>query len=386
MINGNDPTQKSANDYMEHMRQKIGYGHSDKAEARTAKKELGKDDFIKLMSVQLKYQDPTSPLKNEEMAAQLAQFSGLEQMQNVNRNLEKTAASSEVRDSMAAAALIGKRVETDSAKFKLTEDRNVEVKFDLPAGIDRGKVAIVDAKGNVVRDLVLGEMEKGPQSLKWDGRDEKGTNATLGEFTFRVTAYDKGGKKVDAKTSTEGVITGIEFEKGKPVLLVGAERVYMDVVSKIEEVGAKGSSASAAAPKDPKAAQGAPVDPTAPQAGGTAANPEAEFAAAMAAARAAAAAPEAQAGKTAAEAFGWPSQMSGANAAPQAQAARTVDSELADRDMIIEDRADLNAPAETAPAPRARSAAAAEESSSAETARLPGSSLWNPAENEGEGA
>src|SRR3989344_5268781 len=335
MINANDPSQKSSNDYLEHMRQKIGYGHSDKAETRTAKKELGKDDFIKLMSVQLKYQNPTSPLKNEERAAQLAQFSGLEQMQNVNRNLEKTAASSEVRDTMAAAALIGKRVETDAAKFKLTEDRSVDVKFELPASIDKGKVSVVDAKGNVVRDLVLEKMEKGPQELKWDGRDEKGSNAQLGEYTFRITAYDKVGKKVDAKTSTQGIITGIEFEKGKPVLLVGAERVYMDVVSRIEDINSKSAPSTPkrdalAVSNDPTAAKFGSDNPERKVTAEAHASPDAQFAAAMNAARAAAAAPQSgEEAKSAAEAFGWPSQMSGPSG--QSKTATAANSEETDR-------------------------------------------------------
>lgn len=254
MIPGNPNIEKGANEYLEQLRQKLGYGHSDRAETRSAKKELGKDDFIKLMSTQLKYQDPTSPLKNEEMAAQLAQFSSLEQMSNVNRNLEKMTNASNTRDSMMAASLIGKQIKTDTSQFKLDEDRNVKLAFEVVADADKVNVAVVDRKGEVIRELTTSKMPKGKQELKWDGRLESGSNAELGEYSFRVTAYDQAGKPIETKTANQGIIDGVEFDKGRVVLLVGENRVYLDTVSKIENPGAQPAIAkepaasSAAAP------------------------------------------------------------------------------------------------------------------------------------------
>lgn len=49
---------------------------------------LGKDAFLKLMITQLRYQDPLEPMDNQESIAQMAQFSALEQMQNLNANMQ----------------------------------------------------------------------------------------------------------------------------------------------------------------------------------------------------------------------------------------------------------------------------------------------------------
>ena len=84
---------------VEDIRKQIGTGFSDDTKPKGAKKAMGKDDFLKLMSTQLQYQDPINPLKNEEMAAQLAQFSSLEQMMNMNTTLEKMAANN-MKDSL----------------------------------------------------------------------------------------------------------------------------------------------------------------------------------------------------------------------------------------------------------------------------------------------
>lgn len=56
------------------------------AAGRTVKPTLGKEEFLKLLITQLRFQDPMKPMEDREFVAQLAQFSSLEQMQNVSRN------------------------------------------------------------------------------------------------------------------------------------------------------------------------------------------------------------------------------------------------------------------------------------------------------------
>ena len=259
IISVKNTTEKSDDNHVEQMRQKIGSDFTADVKRTTGKKknELGKDDFMKLMSAQLKYQDPISPMKNEEMAAQLAQFSSLEQMQNVNTTLEKLVTAQKPSEHMLAASLIGKKVSTDSTHFTYEKGNNPEISFKLPADAATMNVAIVDAKGEVVREIELGEMAKGDQSVRWDGKNSKFQDQPLGEYSYKITAADKDGKSIPVNSDTTGIVTGITFEGGKSVLIMGDKKVSIDRVARIEsdtttvaqpKGRAKGLAAEAGAP------------------------------------------------------------------------------------------------------------------------------------------
>lgn len=83
------------------------YGTGQNTATGTGKQELGKDDFLKLLVMQLKNQDPLEPLKNEEFIAQLAQFNSLEQMINLNKSFEGMLALQTLSN---AASFIGREV------------------------------------------------------------------------------------------------------------------------------------------------------------------------------------------------------------------------------------------------------------------------------------
>ena len=84
-----------------------------------AQNVLGKDDFLHLLTVQLRYQDPLNPMENTEFIAQMAQFSSLEQLQNMNQSLEKSQGSeAELHAAFKnnlVTSLVGKSVEVPDA-------------------------------------------------------------------------------------------------------------------------------------------------------------------------------------------------------------------------------------------------------------------------------
>lgn len=272
-VNNFDPN-KSDNSQLQQMREKIGAGFSADKMRQTGKKrnEMGKDDFMKLMSAQLKYQDPMSPMKNEAMAAQLAQFSSLEQMLNVNQNLEKMTAGQKPSEHMMAASLIGKRVTTDTSHFMLEKDGNPEITFDLPEDATGVNVAVVSAKGEVVREFDLGNMQKGAQSVRWDGKNAKSQAEPLGEYSYKISARDKDGKPLSLESSTKGLVSGVTFEGGKTMLLVDGKKIALEQVGQIEMADTSQAAASTAIPAGAKAASALNPQGTAPVAPQLAAN------------------------------------------------------------------------------------------------------------------
>lgn len=86
------------------------FNKANTANGRTATQQLGKDDFLKLLITQLTNQDPTSPMEDTQFISQIAQFSSLEQMTNMNESFNKMAG---IINSSQATATLGKTVEID---------------------------------------------------------------------------------------------------------------------------------------------------------------------------------------------------------------------------------------------------------------------------------
>ena len=86
------------------------YSSSGSAAATAPKKELGKDDFLKLFTEQLKAQDPLKPMDSTEFTSQMAQFSSLEQLTNINTNFNSLLLLQNSLQNVSATSMIGKRV------------------------------------------------------------------------------------------------------------------------------------------------------------------------------------------------------------------------------------------------------------------------------------
>lgn len=202
----------------------------------TGNPSLDKDAFFKLMLTQMKNQDPTNPMKSHEMAAQLANFSSLEQMQNMNRTLDEMKNGQKPSENFQALNLIGKAVSGDSSKVvRGVNDKMHDFKFNLPMEASEVSIKVRDAEGTVVRTYELKSLKKGDNKLTWNGEDEKGMKAAPGEYQFFAEAKTADGKKVAIKTDFDGMITGVSYSGDGPVLHVGNQSLRFADVRKITD-------------------------------------------------------------------------------------------------------------------------------------------------------
>jgi flagellar basal-body rod modification protein FlgD len=104
------------------------------AAARKPVKELGKDQFLQILVTQLRNQDPMQPLQDKEFIAQMAQFSSLEQMMNMSKEVSSLRQSAGM-----VAGLIGKEV----SWFEETETSTVEKKGTVNSVLWRDGVQFV---------------------------------------------------------------------------------------------------------------------------------------------------------------------------------------------------------------------------------------------------
>jgi len=211
---------------------------------------LGKDAFMKLMLTQMKYQDPSNPMQSHEMAAQLAQFSSLEQLSNIHGTLESMKTQASPQTNYQALALIGKRVSGDSSKLnRAAGDTKHGISFELLGDAASVKITVKDSAGNVVRKFEAGAMKKGRNSIDWNGLKDDGLAARPGEYRISVEGQSKTGGKIFAKTAFGGRITGLNFTNEGPVLMVGNQSIKLSDVKKIEDAG--GDEAPANVPAEP---------------------------------------------------------------------------------------------------------------------------------------
>lgn len=198
--------------------------------------QLDKDAFMKLMLTQMKYQDPSSPMQSHEMAAQLAQFTSLEQLNNINSTLQGMSKSQAPSLNYQALSFIGKKVSGDSSKLtRIAGDKDHEFHFNLMGDASKIKVEVLDAEGNTVRKLEMNNLKKGDNQIKWNGLAEDGLEAKPGDYRFNVEAFASNGARVFAKSDFEGRITGLNYTANGPVLLVGNQAIRMSDVKRIEE-------------------------------------------------------------------------------------------------------------------------------------------------------
>ena len=200
--------------------------------AGLSKAALGQEQFLKLLIEQLKNQDPLNPMDSTDFTAQLAQFSSLEQLFGINKNLAAMQDYSATTNRLSALDMIGKQVTfSGSGTVSLGEEvGSVPLKFDLADNANQVTVTITNETGQEVARLDLGYQDAGSRQISWDGLDENGQPLPAGNYNFQVTAADEMGNSVDVTLYGSGLVRGIETDSdtGQTVVVLASGQVPID--------------------------------------------------------------------------------------------------------------------------------------------------------------
>lgn len=198
--------------------------------ARAPGGSLGKDQFLKLLVAQLKHQDPSSPMDGKDMAAQLAQFSSVEQLTQINQQLSAQAgangALASAMNAATALGAIGKSVTAIGDRVDVSPGDDPRLRASVGA-TGRGTLTLRNAAGTVVGQRDLGTVRAGDQSFSLGGL-ELGLPAGAYQWTLSVAAAD--GTPVPVTQYMGGVATGLEYTAGGPQLVVGRLRIPIQQV------------------------------------------------------------------------------------------------------------------------------------------------------------
>jgi flagellar basal-body rod modification protein FlgD len=155
-------------------------------------------DFLKLMSAQLKNQDPLNPTDSNQFLAQLAQLSTVSGINSMNATMTNLSTSLLSSQALSSATLVGHGILTPASSAAYTSGKPLSGVVQVPAGASSVTLTITDASGAVVRQTT-GAPGAGNQPFSWDGKTDSGAAAPAGTYTVTATAIVNG--------TTEGAST-----------------------------------------------------------------------------------------------------------------------------------------------------------------------------------
>ena len=152
--------------------------------------ELGQDEYLMLMTEQLKNQDPFKPMENGDFIAQLAQFGTVSGIEDLNTQVQSLSASLFSNQALQASGMIGRSVLVPTSQAVLAGGGTVNGAVDLPNSVSGLNVGIYNQGGQLVKSIGLGSQSPGTVTFSWDGLATDGSAVPPGRYEVRAEAIN----------------------------------------------------------------------------------------------------------------------------------------------------------------------------------------------------
>lgn len=207
------------------------------AQSETARKSTGLDQnaFLTMMIAQMKNQDPTKPMDAGEYLGQLAQFSTVTGIQELQQTVKDLTQSLQTSQAITGSELVGRYVRVSGDTGYLGSNTALNAVAHLDRNASGLTAQVLDASGRAVRTLALGTQAAGDLGVAWDGKDDAGVAQAPGTYRLRVEG-SVDGKRMSFGTSVLLPVTSIsrgDATTGMTANLAGGGSVAVDAIEQI---------------------------------------------------------------------------------------------------------------------------------------------------------
>lgn len=203
--------------------------------ARVApQKTMGQEDFLKLLTTQMQNQDPTNPVDNTKMIADMAQFSSLEAMKQLNDTVSSMSQMFKVNQAVQASVLVGKDVVVPGSKVNLVSGSAPVALVNIEEPLKEVKAQIRNASGELVREYAWDSLPVGQGDLKWDGKDVAGNPLPQGAYTVTAWGTNSEGARAAVGTLVAQKVVSVDVgSSGASLNLADGSAAGLDEIQQI---------------------------------------------------------------------------------------------------------------------------------------------------------
>jgi flagellar basal-body rod modification protein FlgD len=187
--------------------------------------------FLKLLTTQLKNQNPLDPLDTNQFTQQLVQFAQVEQQLKSNDQLATLVALQKTAQSTQALEFVGQTVSVDGATAPLANGSATWL-LSVPKP-STGTVVIKTATGQTAYSGTYTLPAGTGQPFVWDGKDASGLQWPNGNYTISVTAQDASGQPVAVPTEIQARVDSADLTQTPPVLAIAGQNYTLDKLKRV---------------------------------------------------------------------------------------------------------------------------------------------------------
>lgn len=179
---------------------------------------LQQEDFMTILVAQLTHQDPLSPMEDQDMTSQLAEFSSLEQLTSINTGISGLSQSMAQSDMLSAVSFIGKEIKAEGYRVSINEGNVSTIYYGFGEPVSSIFMNIYDSDGGIIRTVELGSKQAGSYQYEWDGKNEDGEDMPDGTYSVGILGTDVDGGSVMVQTEISGKVDAVVNEGGTQYL------------------------------------------------------------------------------------------------------------------------------------------------------------------------